>query len=241
MDSKLPNFLPLLIALALASCEIVDRVDDETQDESDPTRASIGTADDHGDSVDIDFLLGMRFEEAAAMADQSMDVPPFFRVAAQTIDHPRLAQGQPVSEFKASGNVFLEIDFADPLVALCNEAEVDVQRVVLRGRPVLRRGQSVMEATSEDTVFFVTADSVDVEGPHRLRQLGDRISSGSLEGNPLLPAINPSPTAPATDAAPPVLPEEAAPAPTPAPDGIDPATVPAGMTLEQIQREISGE
>ena len=130
----------------LVACEAIEKPEREVSE--DGTRASSGTPDDFGDSVDINFLSTMTYVDAASMASQSMELPPYFRVAAENITHPRLGQGEELTEFTATGNVYLEVDFADPVSALCQEAAVNMQEVVLRGRPVLRRGQSIIEATS---------------------------------------------------------------------------------------------
>jgi len=228
------------ISVGLAGCEIIDdpaaleggASEDPFSD--DETRASIGTPDSVGDTVDIDFLLGMSYPEAVAMSSMSMEVPPFFRVAAHSIEHPPVLAGEKVTGFEAKGNVFLEIDLAESLTALCDHAEVSESEVILRGRPVLRRGSSVVEATSQDTFFIVNGiDDIQVEGPHRLRQLGDRIPAGDLGNNPLLPPLDGTDmTAPADPGA---IGDGSGNSP------IDPADLPEGVTVEQIEELMRAE
>lgn len=216
-----------LFVFLLASCEVVENGNDLPGfDPPDDTRAVVGKPDALADPASVDFLLSMDFIEAAQMADQSMVLPPLFRVAANNISHPILPPGQNLTEFTATGNIFLEINFAEPLITLAQEADVTIQQIILRGRPVLKRGHSVIEATSHDTVFYVTADSIEIDGPHQLRRLGDRMP-GTAPALPFPPAAD-LPTGPASPGPPSAI-------------TIDPNEVPEDMTAEEIRRLISGE
>lgn len=238
---------PLPPEIEAALLEVTPKLPDLPVEAPAGTRVVVGRPDSHVDPESIDFLLSMSFIEAAQMAAQNMELPPLFRVAANDISHPRLAPEKELTEFKARGNVFLEINYSDPLIALAQEAEVTIEEVTLRGRPVLKRGFSVIEATSDKTVFYVTLQSLDIEGPHRVRHIGDRLPTPT---SPPAPATS-APTATAAAAPAPEGHEKAATLSRPAPatetrnpaaaPAIDLRDVPADMTAEEIQRLISGE
>jgi hypothetical protein len=227
------ELIALLGALSFSACKVIPGDDvPPGLEPPDDTRAIVGAPDTLTDPASVDFLLSMDFREAALMAAHTMEMPPLFRVAATEISHPPLAPGEPLSAFSASGNVFLEIKFAEPLIALAQQADVSVREIILRGRPVLRRGQSVIEATAGETVFYLSADAIEIDGPHQLRRLGDTVPEFLPPGSSSLPddTIDRLPEIPLQ-----------APGNAPGAITIDPSQVPPDMTAEEIQRLISGQ
>lgn len=152
-------------------------------------------------------LLGMTYAEAATISPQKMDVPPFFKVAADEIEIVRKNKDGSPRNVRAKGKVFLAINFAEPATALCQEAYFGDEEVILRGHPLLKRGGSVVEGLASSTVFYMYGSRLRVIGQHRLTNEGQvmeslpeeqrinfRRSGGSWGAgpNPLLPPLSPS-------------------------------------------------
>lgn len=180
---------------------------------------------DKQEGVDVAKLLSMTYEEAKKVSPRSLDVPPFYKLTADEISVLKLnSKGQP-ERVRARGKVFLQIDFREKLVALAQEAYIESDgEVILRGRPLLKRGRSVVEGLSETTVYYIRGTRLQVIGKHRLAKQEGGIESphGGIirpsfdvqptwrrswkDGpNPLLPALTPS-VVPAEMRASPLLP-----------------------------------
>jgi hypothetical protein len=155
-----------------------------------------------GDQADVSFLLSMTWEEARKLSPQSLEVPPFYKVAADEVKVLKSdAAGKPL-RVRAKGHVFMEVDFRERLTSLGQEAYIESGgELILRGKPLLQRGRSLVEGLSDMTVFYIQGTRLQAIGNHRLvKQGGD---SGAFdvmptwtrswkEGpNPLLPALSP--------------------------------------------------
>ncbi|HSI61649.1 MAG TPA: hypothetical protein VLE43_00985, partial [Candidatus Saccharimonadia bacterium] len=134
------------------------------------------------------------------------------------------AKGRP-ERVRAIGKVFVQIDFRDKLVGLAQEAYIESDgEVILRGRPLLKRGRSVVEGLSETTVYYIKGTRLQVIGKHRMAKQEGGIESphgGTIRPsfdvqptwrrawrdgpNPLLPALTPE-VLPAEMRASPLLP-----------------------------------
>ena len=144
-------------------------------------------------------LLSMTYEEAKAISPQKMEIPPFYKVAADEIEVVRKNKDGSPRAVRAKGKVFLYIDFLEPAVALCQEAYFGESEVILRGNPLLKRGGSVIEGLSKSTVFYMLGLRLRVIGRHRVQNeaqvspdLPDFIyPDGGGGPNPLLPPLSP--------------------------------------------------
>jgi hypothetical protein len=191
----------LLIAacgVILAGCKSVESTSDETT----PASAE-GPAVGGGDSVDVSFLLSMTWAEAKKLSAQSLEIPPFYRVAADEVKVLKSdAAGRPL-KVRAKGHVFMEVDFRERLTSLGQEAYIESGgELILRGKPLLQRGKSLVEGLSDMTVFYISGTRLQAIGQHRLvKQSGGGGESFDVmptwtrswkEGpNPLLPALSP--------------------------------------------------
>ena len=154
-SQRLPTLLfCLAVALGFGGCE---------------TFKKLTTPSDDGGgklSGETSMLLGMSYHEAAAISPQKLEVPPFFKVAADEIQVVcRNKDGSPRT-VRAKGKVFLEINFLEPANALCQEAYFGDEEVIMRGHPVLKRGTSVVEGLADSTVFYMFGVRLRVIGQH---------------------------------------------------------------------------
>ena len=144
-------------------------------------------------------LLNMTYEEAKAISPQKLEIPPFYKVAADEIEVVRKNKDGSPRAVRAKGKVFLYIDFLEPAVALCQEAYFGESEVILRGNPLLKRGGSVIEGLSKSTVFYMLGLRLRVIGRHRVQNeaqvspdLPDFMyPDGGGGPNPLLPPLSP--------------------------------------------------
>ncbi|MBL9116108.1 MAG: hypothetical protein JNJ83_13965 [Verrucomicrobiaceae bacterium] len=121
-------------------------------------------------ALNVDFLLDMAFNEAAAITNAQNYVPGVARVAADSVEVvKRGADGNP-RRVRASGHVFLEMTGLDEVAtALSQEAYITEDEIILRGRPVVKRGFATLEGLSDSTVFFVLGNQIRALGSHRVK------------------------------------------------------------------------
>jgi hypothetical protein len=155
-----------------------------------------------GEAVNVNFLLSMTWGEAKKINPQHLEMPPFYKVAADEITVLKTGAGGEPLRARAKGHVFMQVDFREQLVALGQEALIGSDgEVILRGNPLLKRGRSLVEGLDSTTVFYIKGTRLQVVGQHRLTR--QNTSEGSFpvapawsrswkEGpNPLLPALSP--------------------------------------------------
>lgn len=209
-----------VLCLGFSGCETVPPVEGAAVEKKD-------------ESVDVGFLLSMTYEEAKKLSPQSLTVPPFYKVAGDEVKVLKQgAAGEPL-HVRVKGHVFMQVDFREQLTALGQEAYIESGgELIVRGKPLLKRGRSLVEGLSDDTVFYIRGTRLQVIGKHRLvkeeaaeggRPNFDVKPSWSRswkEGpNPLLPALSPEDVpremrmnpllpAPEADDVPKTLPEE---------------------------------
>jgi hypothetical protein len=148
-----------------------------------------------GGGVDVGFLLTMSYSDAKRLSPQSMELPPFYKVAADEITvMSEKPDGSP-KRVRAKGHVFLQIDYREELSALGQEALIGGGEVILRGKPLLRRGRSVVEGLADRTVFYIEGLRLQAIGLHRITNESGVTPAwrGSWKDgpNPLLPALSP--------------------------------------------------
>lgn len=191
----------LLVALTttglLSNCGTSAKKKDGDADKAEKVAAKEEKEQDGG-GVDPATLLNMSWKEASAISAQKLEIPPFFKVAAEEIQVVRQNKDGSPRTVRAKGKVFLQIDFREPAVALCQEAYFGDEEVILRGRPLLQRGGSVLEGLSAGTVFYMLGLRLRVIGLHRLTNEGQVMTNMPMYGpwesgpNPLLPPLSPS-------------------------------------------------
>lgn len=147
------------------------------------------------DSADIAFLLSMNYAEAKDLSPQSMELPPNYKIAADEITVISTKPDGTPKKVRAKGHVFLQIDYDKGLIGLGQEALIGDDEVILRGRPLLRRGRSVIEGLADRTVFYIEGERLQVIGLHRKTSESGVTPEwrGSWKDgpNPLLPALSP--------------------------------------------------
>ena len=183
--------LAALLMLAAAGCSTLGKggKSDESEKKDEASSAKVE------DKADAAFLLTMSYAEASAISPQKMTVPPFYKVAADEITvSSRRSDGQPKS-IRAKGHVFVQIDYRDEVRALGQEALIEDDEVILRGRPLMKRGPSVIEGLDDRTVLYIRGLKLQVLGSHRLTSDGGVTPAwkGKWQDgpNPLLPALSP--------------------------------------------------
>lgn len=148
-----------------------------------------------GGAVDVGFLLTMSYSEAKKLSPRSMELPPFYKVAADEITVVSENPDGSAKRVRAKGHVFLQIDYREELSALGQEALIGGSEVILRGKPLLRRGRSVVEGLTDHTVFYIEGLRLQAIGLHRItneRGVTPAWGGSWKDGpNPLLPALSP--------------------------------------------------
>jgi hypothetical protein len=178
------------LLLTLAGCGSLNggkSGDQETDNGNDKTQA--------GDHVDVGFLLSMTFDEAKKMSPSSGEMPPFYKVAADEVKTLAQTSDNKPKRVRAKGRVFLEIDYRERLNALGQEALISPDEVILRGKPLLKRGRTVVEGLDDTTVFYIRGVDLKVIGKHRItteKGVTPTWKRSWKQGpNPLLPVLTP--------------------------------------------------
>jgi|GEM_PF-1612027 len=146
--------------------------------------------------VDLAFLLSMNFDEAKTLSGQSLDLGVNGRVAAESIEIVKSDKEGRAKKVRAKGKVYLESGTGDSAKILCQEAYINGDEAVLRGRPILQRGGAIVEGLADDTVFYFLGTRLRVIGLHRVTN-PDTMLAGlpdlgpwTAGPNPLLPALS---------------------------------------------------
>lgn len=185
----------LLAAMLCSSCVVPSR----------HKTASATTTSDKKDEVllvktplDLSFLLSMSFVEAKSISTQQLEFPPHLKIAADSIEvFKYTADGKP-RKVRARGKVFIEMNFNEPTKALCQEAFITEDEIILRGSPILQRGGSTVEGLDESSIFYLFGTSLRVIGLHKVKNQNEVTSLLPALGtwaqgpNPLLPPLNES-------------------------------------------------
>ncbi len=118
--------------------------------------------------TDLSFLLSMSYTEAKSISTQQLEFPPYLKIAADSIEVFKYsADGKPLKA-RARGKVFVEMNFNEPAKALCQEAYITGDEIILRGSPILQRGGSMVEGLDDSTIFYLFGSSLRVIGLHKV-------------------------------------------------------------------------
>jgi hypothetical protein len=133
-------------------------------------------------------LLMMGFEQAKLMSQQHGEFGQF-KVAGDFVE---------VSPQKltARGKVYVSQEGESAAQMLAQEAWITKNEMILRGKPIVVRGNTVIEGLASSTMFYFYFNKLRVLGAHKVKQLqefqeSDVTSMDWLQGslNPLLPPL----------------------------------------------------
>lgn len=148
--------------------------------------------------LDLSFLLSMSFVEAKSISTKQLEFPPYLKIAADSIEvFKYTADGKP-RKARACGKVFIEMNFSESAKALCQEAFITEDEIILRGTPILQRGGSMVEGLDESTIFYMFGTSLRVIGLHKVNNqtevasLLPALGTWAQGPNPLLPPLTES-------------------------------------------------
>jgi hypothetical protein len=179
-----------LLFTVLAGCESTGAKKD------DASAADAAGKPAQGSNVNVSFLLTMTFDEAKKLSPASDTMPPFYKVAADQVTVTSRSADNSPKRLRAKGKVYVQIDYREKASALAQEALISPDEVILRGKPLLKRGRTVVEGLDDTTVFYVRGVDLQVIGKHRITSetgVTPTWSRSWKEGpNPLLPALSPS-------------------------------------------------
>ncbi len=148
--------------------------------------------------MDLSFLLSMSFTEAKSISTQQLEFPPYLKIAADSIEVFKYSDDGKPRKARARGKVFIEMNFGEPAKALCQEAFITEDEIILRGSPILQRGGSMVEGLDESTIFYMFGTSLRVIGLHKVNNQSEIASVLPALGNwaqgpnPLLPPLTES-------------------------------------------------
>ena len=131
--------------------------------------------------TDLSFLLSMSFTEAKSISTQQLEFPPYLKIAADSIEVFKYSSDGKPLKARARGKVFVEMNFSEPAKALCQEAYITGDEIILRGSPILQRGGSMVEGLDDSTIFYMFGSSLRVIGLHKV--------NNQTEVTSLLPAL----------------------------------------------------
>jgi hypothetical protein len=121
--------------------------------------------------ADAGLLLKMTYETAKKISPQSLTVPPFYSVAGDEIQVLKQGPGSEPMQVRVKGHVFIEVRFREHITALAQEAFIASSgELILRGKPLLKRGGSLVEGLSDQSIFYICGTQLRVIGEHRLVQ-----------------------------------------------------------------------
>ncbi|MCE9518687.1 MAG: hypothetical protein K8R87_03865 [Verrucomicrobia bacterium] len=190
------NLVLLSVGCILTNgCHSVPGKKDASKEENPADKKNTAAAPEDSSGADVGFLLSMKYGEAKALSPQSLELPPYYKVAADEITVVSTKSDGTPRKVRAKGHVFLQIDYREELIGLGQEALIGGGEVILRGRPLLRRGRSVVEGLADRTVFYIDGVRLQVIGLHRITSESGVTPAwrGSWKDgpNPLLPALSP--------------------------------------------------
>lgn len=196
-----PRFLSALAASSAAT--VIFCIGCSSLNTSAPATASTSKSENKDavlvkSPLDLSFLLSMSFVEAKSISTQQLEFPPYLKIAADSIEvFKYTADGKP-RKARARGKVFIEMNFGEPAKALCQEAFITDDEIILRGTPILQRGGSMVEGLDESTIFYMFGTSLRVIGLHKVNNQNEVASLLPALGtwaqgpNPLLPPLTES-------------------------------------------------
>lgn len=194
---RLQSGLAAAAAAAIAFCAGCTSLDTASPASGDAKKTE-GNADARLVSapMDLGFLLSMSFVEAKTLSTQELEFPPFLKIAADSIEVFKYTDDGKPRKARARGKVFIEMNFKEPAKALCQEAYITDDEIILRGSPILQRGDSRIEGLDDNTIFYMFGTSLRVIGLHKVKSQSEMaallpaLGTWAQGPNPLLPPLN---------------------------------------------------
>lgn len=187
--------LVLLAATLCASCASSLKKLSDAKPGTDNKDATLVKA---SSPTDLGFLLSMSFVEAKSISTQQLEFPPHLKIAADSIEVMKYGDDGKPRKARARGKVFIEMNFNESAKALCQEAYITSDEIILRGSPILQRGGSMVEGLDDSTIFYMFGTSLRVIGLHRVNNQNEiasvlpSLGTWAQGPNPLLPPLTES-------------------------------------------------
>jgi len=192
---------------------------------------------DMAEPIPLPMLLSMTWAEAKTLSDESMEVENVARIAADSIHVLKAdAEGRPI-KLRARGRVFVESLEGESAVILCQEAFVDRDELILRGKPLLQRGETVLEGLDDLTVYYMVGSRLRVLGRHRIVEKSTLVQEWAEE-EPIAPSHSRQRGLASLPSASPALPVRGpwAAGPNPLLPALSPSSIPESVRI-QMHRE----
>lgn len=132
---------------------------------------------------ELAFLLSMTWDEARVLTAKHLEMPPHVRLAADEFEVLKSNLDGSARRVRASGKVFIEMTLDEPARLMAQEAFISEHEVILRGKPVLLRGSSLVEGLDDTTVFYFLGSRLKVIGRHRVKEMREVIEKAILVGD----------------------------------------------------------
>lgn len=98
---------------------------------------------------------------------QTLEYDESLVLAGNRIEVLKVSPKGRILEARATGRVHLEWIGGTPGRLACREAYLNQDEIVVRGRPILARGPSILEGLDDTTVFYLVGTRLKVLGRHR--------------------------------------------------------------------------
>lgn len=128
----------------------------------------------------LSFLLSMTWDEARALTAHHLEWQPHWKLAAEEIEILKTAEDGTPRRARARGKVYIEMPLEEPARLMAQEAFVSEHEVILRGKPLLQRGSSLVEGLDDTTVFYFLDSRLKVIGRHRVKNQMEVIAKAIL-------------------------------------------------------------
>ena len=166
-----------LVVMGLCGCSQVAK---KAPSSEDGNTTEVPVKERSPDEEALSFLLSMTWEEACALTTQHLEWPPQWRLAAEEIEVLKAAPDGSPRRARARGKVYIELTLDEPARLMAQEAFVSEHEVILRGKPLLQRGGSLVEGLDDSTVFYFLGPRLKVIGRHRVRNEVEVIAKAIL-------------------------------------------------------------
>jgi hypothetical protein len=145
----------------------------------------------------------MSYDEASLISQAQGQVPGVARVAADNVEIIKTGPYGTASVLRATGHVFMETEGSgDNATALSQEAYITEDEIILRGRPVLKRGRGLVEGLADHTVFFVFDNQIRAIGLHKVKN-SPPMERRQEEAEAIMAKLKKTPAKPGQKTAPP--------------------------------------
>jgi hypothetical protein len=173
------SLLLITCAVMVCQCKTVTEEDKASEKKTKEEKPAPAVSDS---GMDLSFLLSMSYAEACKITKSKAELRDM-RVAADNIEIIKIGPNGKPSKLRAKGQVFLEISQpnGERATAFAQEALVSNFEAILRGRPLLQRGNSLLEGVNDSTVFYIFGSELRVLGIHRATTAEEMVSESEQQ------------------------------------------------------------